>query len=244
MLDRRITDNGQRTTDTTVLLFDIDGTLLVPARGRGYRREIKEILVEVFGTAGRLDEVRFDGKTDLRILREALEPEGIGPDRIRERLDVWQLRFVELTERLGRNEPLFVTCSGVETLLTTLQEDDRFALSILTGNLEPMASLKLRAVGIGGHFALRGAYGGDHEDRNALPAIAAARIAEQTGRVRERDRHVIVGDTPRDVEAARAFGMRCVAVATGHYSVDELAALEPDAVLPDLCDLEAFLAVV
>lgn len=228
----------------TVLLFDIDGTLLVPARGRGYRREIKDVLETVFGTAGRLDEVRFDGKTDLLILREALECEGVGPETIRERLHEWRRHFVELTERLGRDEPLFVSCSGVETTLAALGRDGRFALSILTGNLEAMAAVKLAAVGIDSHFRLRGAYGDDHEDRNALPAIAAARIAEQTGRDYAPERFVIVGDTPRDVECARAFGMRCVAVATGHYTVDELSTHRPDAVLPDLCDLDALRAAI
>ena len=186
----------------------------------------------------------FAGKTDLLILREALEPEGIGPEIIRERLGDWQSHFVDLTLRLGSETPLFVSCSGVESVLAELDRDDRFLLSILTGNLEPMAAVKLAAVGVDAHFRLRGAYGGDHEDRNALPAIAAARIAEQTGRDFAPERYVIVGDTPRDVEAARAFGMRCVAVATGHFSVDALAACGPDAVLPDLCTFESVLALI
>jgi phosphoglycolate phosphatase len=228
----------------TVFLFDIDGTLVVPARGRGYRREIKEILETVFGTAGRLDDVRFDGKTDLAILREALEPEGVTPALIRERLDRWQSLFVETTERLGRDEPLFVACDGIHELLAALGRDPRYALSVLTGNLEPMATVKLAAVGIERHFPLRGAYGSDDEDRNALPAIAAARVAGQTGRAYAPEQFVIVGDTPRDVWAARAFGMRCVAVATGHFTAEQLAEHEPDAVLPSLCDLDAFLAAL
>lgn len=225
----------------TVLLFDIDGTLLVTAAGRGYRAEIKQALREIFGTAGCLDDVRFDGKTDLSILREALEPAGITAATIRHHLEDWQRVFVDLTERLGRDAPLFVTCVGVCSVLDRLALDDRFALSILTGNLEPMAAVKLAAVGIDSHFRIRGAYGGDHEDRNALPAIAAARIAEQTGFAFAPEQFVIIGDTPRDIAAARAFGMRCVAVATGHYAVDELAVHRPDTVLETLCDVDAFL---
>src|SRR5690349_9458120 len=100
-----------------VLLFDIDGTLLVSARRRGYRRAIREALERVFGTAGRLDEIRFDGKTDLAILREALEPEGITPEVIRERLVDWESGFVELTRALGREDPVFLRCPGVGELL-------------------------------------------------------------------------------------------------------------------------------
>ncbi len=228
----------------TILLFDIDGTLLVTAPGRGYRREIKATLESVFGTYGRLDEVRFDGRTDLSILREALEPEGIAPETIRERLEDWQTAFVATTERLCRDQALFVMCDGVPDVLSRVTDDDRFALSILTGNLEPMAAVKLAAVGIADHFTIRGAYGSDHEDRNELPAIAAARIALQTGREYAPHQYVIVGDTPRDIAAARAFGMRCVAVATGHYAPDELARYEPDALLDTLCDVDAFLAAL
>ena len=221
-----------------VLLFDIDGTLLYALRGRGYRREIRLTLESVFGTAGRIDQMRFDGKTDLAILREALEPEGIGADEIRHRIPDWEAGFVELTHRLTAEAPLFACCPGTERLLERLDEDDRFVLSVLTGNLERMAGVKLAAVGLDRHFRLRGAYGSDHENRNELPAIAAARIAEQTGRARPPGDYVIIGDTPRDIEAAKCFGMRCVGVATGHYSLDALAAHEPDVLLPDLSETD------
>jgi FMN phosphatase YigB (HAD superfamily) len=123
----------------TVLLFDIDGTLLLPARGRGYRREIKRGLEMIFGTAGRIDEVSFAGKTDLAILREALEDYGVGPAEIRARLGAWQTLFIEMTEQLGRDLPLFVACSGVPDLVARLDRDPRFALSNLTGKHEPKA---------------------------------------------------------------------------------------------------------
>ena len=227
-----------------ILLFDIDGTLVRAAPGRGYRGEIRRVLETVFGTAGALDRVDFGGKTDLLILREALETSGVTPETIRERLAEWQDMFVELTERLGRETPLFVPCVGTGQLLERLDGDERFALSLLTGNLEPMATVKLAAVGFERYFRLRGAYGSDHEDRNALPAIAAERIRAQTGTDFAPDAFVIVGDTPRDIHAARAFGMRVVAVATGHFTLDELAAHEPDALLADLCDPDAFYAAL
>jgi phosphoglycolate phosphatase-like HAD superfamily hydrolase len=182
--------------------------------------------------------MRFDGKTDIAILREALEPEGIDADEIRHRISDWEAGFVALTHRLTSEAPLFACCPGTERLLQRLDGDERFELSVLTGNLERMAGVKLAAVGLDRHFRLRGAYGSDHEDRNELPAIAAARIAEQTGRERPPGEYVIIGDTPRDIEAAQSFGMRCVGVATGHYSLDALAAHEPDVLLPDLSETD------
>lgn len=227
-----------------VLLFDIDGTLLRSLRGRGYRQAIHRAIEDVFGTAGRIADMRFDGKTDLAILREALEPEGVDADEIRRRLGDWENGFVALTHRLTSEAPLFACCPGVEDLLGRLEGDAHFDISVLTGNLERMAGVKLAAVGLERHFTLRGAYGSDHEDRNELPAIASLRFAEQTGRVARPNEFVIIGDTPRDIEAARGFGMRCVAVATGHYSVDELAAHEPDALFEDLVETDAVLAVL
>ncbi|MBK6425238.1 MAG: HAD hydrolase-like protein [Blastocatellia bacterium] len=142
------------------------------------------------------------------------------------------------SHRLSAEAPLFACCPGAEQLLQRLDEDTRFDLSVLTGNLERMAGVKLAAVGLDRHIRLRGAYGSDHENRNELPAIAAARIAEQTGQDRPPADFMIIGDTPRDIEAARGFGMRCMAVATGHYSLDALAAHEPDVLLADLSDTD------
>jgi len=222
-----------------VLLFDIDGTLLNAVRGRGYRREIRRALEAMFGTAGRIDQMRFDGKTDLAILREALEPAGITPDDIRARIADWESDFVELTRRLTAAAPLFRCCPGARDLLARVDDDDRFRVSILTGNLERVAGVKLASVGLDRHVRLRGAYGSDHEDRNALPAIAAGRIAGQTGQTFAPEDFVIVGDTPRDIEAARTFGSRSVAVATGHYGYDDLASCAPDAIFEDFSDLDA-----
>jgi phosphoglycolate phosphatase-like HAD superfamily hydrolase len=228
----------------TVLLFDIDGTLLRSARRRGYRDAVRQALEKLFGTYGRIDEVDFGGRTDLSILREALEPAGISPETIRERIGEWEAALLELTERLCLDGPLYVRCPGVGELVEALDADDRYTLSLLTGNLEMLAARKLAVVGLDHHFRVRGAYGGDHEDRNELPAIAAARVAAHAARDYAPSDFVIVGDTPRDVAAARHFGMRCVAVATGGFSLDDLAVCRPDALLPDLSDLDAALEAI
>ena len=228
-----------------ILLFDIDGTLIKAARGRGYRREVTRVVESIFGTAGRMGEVDMAGKTDLAIISEALEPEGIPLVEVRARLHEWESGLHEVVERLHREEgPLFTTCPGVGGLLEHLGRDDRFVLSLLTGNMERTAVTKLATVGLDGHFRVRGAYGSDHHDRRELPAIAARRIREHTGRALAPHDFVIIGDTPRDVDCAKHFGMRSLAVATGPYTAEQLAEHEPDAVLEDLCDVEAVLGAI
>ena len=227
-----------------VLLFDIDGTLIRAARGRGYRREVTRVVESIFGTAGRMSEVDMAGKTDLAIIAEALEPEGISLEDVRARLHEWEAGFRDVVERLHLEAPLFTACPGVGELLEHLALDRSFVLSLLTGNMERTAAAKLATVGLDRHFRVRGAYGSDHHDRRELPAIAARRIIEHTGRALGPSDFVIIGDTPRDVECAKHFGMHCVAVATGPFSAAELHAHGPDAVLEDLCDLEAVISAI
>ena len=117
--------------------------------------------------------------------------------------------------------------------------------SVLTGNLRPLAELKLRRAGLGDDLDLdAGAYGDVHEVRSELVAVArrAARRAYGVGFPGAAT--VLVGDTPLDVEAALATGARVVAVATGSYPASELAAAGASLVLPDLTDSARVVAAV
>jgi phosphoglycolate phosphatase len=107
--------------------------------------------------------------------------------------------------------------------------DSGHALALVTGNLEPIARMKLRAAGIGHHFAKgQGGFGSDAEDRAELPRIARRRAAAPPW---PRERTVVIGDTPRDIACARADGVRVAAVATGPFAVEALA--DADAVVDD-----------
>jgi phosphoglycolate phosphatase-like HAD superfamily hydrolase len=100
----------------------------------------------------------------------------------------------------------------------------------VTGNLEPVARLKLERAGIGHHFeAGQGGFGSDSEERAALPPIARRRAGGD--RPYPRERTIVIGDTPRDVACARADGVRCLAVATGPFGEDDLR--EADGVAAD-----------
>ena len=111
---------------------------------------------------------------------------------------------------------------GITDLLGWLDGRDDIRLSLVTGNFEGVARLKLKRAGIGRHFpAGQGAFGSDSEDRAVLPHIARKR-AGHAGIEHPRDRTVVIGDTPRDIACARADQLRCLAVATGPFDASEL----------------------
>lgn len=224
------------TTAPRVLLFDIDGTLIRAVRRPEYRGAMREILVSVFGTFGRIGEVDFAGKTDLAIYREALECEGVTFDAIREQMPFVEAAMVELMDRMATTGEVYRLCPGVRELLEALASDHRFVTSLLTGNVERLAEAKLRVAGIGQHFRERGAFGSDAEERDHLPAIAAERINRSLRRELPARRFVIIGDTPRDIRCARHFGARVVAVASGQHTVEQLEPHAPDALLAGLTD--------
>ncbi|HEV2889863.1 MAG TPA: haloacid dehalogenase-like hydrolase [Frankiaceae bacterium] len=117
--------------------------------------------------------------------------------------------------------------------------------TVVTGNLRENAELKLRLFGLADELDLAaGAYGCEERDRTALVALARDRVAERLGRRPDPTRTWIVGDTPRDLACARAYGLRCALVATGLYGVADLAPLGPDAVLADLSDVDAVVGLL
>lgn len=226
------------------VLFDIDGTLIKTVRRVEYRGLIHSMLLDVFGTCGRISEVDFAGKTDLAIYREALECEGITPGQIRERLPMVEAATVEILNHLASTGDVFRLCPGVRELLEALSADSRFLTTLLTGNVEKLAEAKLRVSGIWDYFQVRGAFGSDDEERDHLPAIAAERINAHLGQALTPERFVIVGDTPRDISCARHFGARVLAVASGQHTVEQLVQLAPDVLLADLSDTSAVIGLL
>jgi phosphoglycolate phosphatase len=132
---------------------------------------------------------------------------------------------------------------GVPETLAALHEADGVINSLLTGNLEANAAVKVGAFGLERWLDFEaGAYGSDpHERRSDLVAIARERAAARYGQTTGA---VLVGDTPLDVLAAREAGARAVAVATGFADLDSLRASEPDALLQDLSDTDAAIRAI
>ncbi|HEX8119142.1 MAG TPA: haloacid dehalogenase-like hydrolase, partial [Pyrinomonadaceae bacterium] len=226
--------------DLRVILWDIDGTLLHSRRHGAFKEYMRPALVRVFGTAGRLDEMVVSGMTDLQIFAEALEGEGFTAEQVRARLPELIELFVAGMERMAAEGELFLALPGAREALEALEREPRYLNSLLTGNVEPAARLKLRSVGLEHFFSsLPGAFGELSHDRRDLPAVARERISRHLGRDLNPEQLVVIGDTPNDIACARHFGARAVAVATGrNQTPEELLRHEPDALLPDLTDTE------
>src|SRR5690242_5148654 len=227
---------------TRLVLFDIDGTLLL-SDGAG-RRAVHRALIEIFGDTGPADH-RFDGKTDPQIVRELMRSIGHEDAHIDERMEALFARYVDcLREELDDPQYHAAALPGVPQLLDALAQRDDVTLGLLTGNLVDGARAKLEAVGIDPELFRVGAFGTDHELRPHLPAIAQRRARDVLGIDVPGSRVIIIGDTPADVECGRGIGARAIGVATGRYSTDELAAHGAVAVFESLVDTGAVVRAI
>jgi phosphoglycolate phosphatase len=226
-----------------LILFDIDGTLLW-TNGAG-RRAIHRALLDETGTAGPIENYRFDGKTDPQIVRELLTLAGHPECDSEERISAVCRRYVDLlTAELAKPTQATKLYPGIDDLLAALEPHEaqgRALVGLLTGNVQQGAALKLRSAGLDPARFRVGAFGSDSQRRADLPAIAARRAAARTGGRFTGDDLVVVGDTPDDVACARPMGAATVAVATGFYDVAALRAAGARQVFADLTDTEAVL---
>ncbi len=226
-----------------LVLFDIDGTILLTA-GAGRRAIVAALTEEVAGTDA-FSRVRFDGKTDPQIVAELLEAAGdrepLGPAR----LDALCQRYVRhLARALEAPTTQTTLMPGVEPLLDRLEDEPGVVLGLLTGNIAEGAALKLRSGGVDPARFRVGAYGSDSAHRPDLPAIAARRATALFGREPSGPEVVIIGDTPADIHCGLAIAARAIAVATGSYSVADLAACGPHAVFENLSATDRVLQAI
>ena len=226
-----------------ILLWDIDGTLMRSTRVGGYKIYTIPVLEEIFGTAGRLSDMRVSGMTDLQIIFEALHDSGISLEQIVEQIDLVSRRLTEEARKVaGNGVEFFQLLPGARETLRALHEHPRYQSALLTGNIKSMADLKMELVGLDHFFTLPGAFGEESHIRRDLPALAAERIRRHLGVEIPAEHFIVIGDTPNDIDCARHFGARAVAVRTGRfYSDEEILACEPDAILPDLSNTDLVL---
>jgi len=201
----------------TILLFDIDGTLL--DTGGAGRRSMDRAFAERHARRDACAGISFGGMTDRAIARAGLaaidvEPTPAAID------DLIAAYLAALAEELGASHA--IVHAGIEAALDASAAAGA-AVGLGTGNVRAGARLKLARVGLHERFAF-GGFGCDDEARDALLRVGAERGARALGATLEACRVVVVGDTPKDVAAARAIGAECLAVATGSYAADALLA--------------------
>jgi phosphoglycolate phosphatase len=218
-----------------LILFDIDGTL---TRTQNGYLPFNDAILKTFGFAGDIRTVVPDGNTDPLIVKDIFAKTGA-------EIVVGQHQWTQFSSQLqasyrdhvARGVTMTRPLPGANALLQHLSAAAEFHSSVVTGNFEATALVKLESAGLASYLS-RGAYASDSEHRPDLPAIARERWENATGRAIPAARCIIVGDTPKDLDCARANGMKCLLVGTGRYPVEELEYWQADACLPDLSDTQ------
>ena len=213
-----------------LILFDIDGTL-ISSGGAGIR-SLNRAFHRLFGIDNAFEGISMAGKTDIQIMKEGLKFYGFPhmDGNIRAVVGSY-LEF--LKDEI--NNPRLKFKPGIKEVLDFLKRQG-MVLGLLTGNLEKGARIKLGPLGLNEYFP-DGAFGSDHEDRDELLPIAIKKFSKMGFEFTLKD-CIVVGDTPRDVRCAKVHGARCIAVATGPYSKEELLATDADVVFDTLVDID------
>jgi phosphoglycolate phosphatase-like HAD superfamily hydrolase len=221
---------------STVLFWDIDGTLLTTAKGGMFAWD--DAVKEITGRDFTLESMRIPGMTDYQIAVRTLESLGLAGDG-------------DLTERLVRRYEALLPTSlprkvgrvlpNVRAILDSLAPREDVRLYLLTGNTRGGARAKLTHYGLWSFFP-DGAFAEDAGERSTIARRAMA-LARRGGPLGEADAFVI-GDTPHDIECANAIGVRTIAVATGGYSVDELRPHEPWRLFDELPPVADFVRLI
>jgi phosphoglycolate phosphatase len=213
-------------------LFDIDGTLL-RSRDRIHVNSFIQSVQRVTGFEVTLAGILLHGATDTAILREACRQAGIPADVLEAQTGaILEAMCASVTEQ--RHSMDLVRMPGVEEALRHLAAKGAL-LGVATGNLEMIGWIKIEEVGLREWFRF-GGFSDNFPVRPELVAHAAKKARELAGPAA---RVCVVGDTPRDIEAAHANSLSVIAVATGRYSFEELLVLNPEVSATSLADLLA-----
>lgn len=213
-------------------LFDIDGTLL-RSRDRVHFNSFAAAVQQVTGHELSLEGVTVHGSTDTAILRDAIRLSGLPAEAIEAQVEaILEAMCAEVAARRG--ELHLVLMPGVEDILRYLAGRGAL-LGVGTGNLEPIGWAKIETAGLRQWFRF-GGFSDRFPNRAELIGDAARKARELAGPAA---RVCVVGDTPRDIDAARANGLPAIAVATGNFGFDDLLHHGPDACVSSLADLLA-----
>ena len=225
-----------------LILFDIDGTLLLidSLADMAFRAMTRE----VYGHECSFMEISYAGKTDPAILEEVLHLHGFDETTIWDRYEASVATYCSWFDYYASKNSCHITVyPGVIPLLTELKKMPEMHPAILTGNLEYTGWRKLDLASLKHYFTF-GAFGSDAKVRSELVGVAVKRAAESCGIAFSGKSIVIIGDSPHDVKCGKPYGATAIAVATGHSSLEDLKAHEPDYAFKDLGNYEQVIAVL
>lgn len=240
MVDSKLKTQNSNVSPHSLVLFDIDGTLVDCGKAAG--KAFSAAFHEAFGVACPIFKAEeVSGLTDTAILMEVVRRLNIDPDDLELRRDRAFAIYARNLERELKANPA-IALPGAAEAVRALRSLEACAVGLLTGSTEATARVKLDTAGISFDQFVCGAFSEDGERREALPPAARRRF---TGLFdREPRATILIGDTPRDVQAAHATGCEFIGVATGPYSVETLEAAGARVVLRDLKDAESLWRVI
>ena len=205
-----------------LVLFDIDGTL-IRSGGAGVQA-FERTFTEIFGLKEATRRMKFAGRTDVSLVREAFRLFNVDPvnANFRKFFEHYP-RFLEEMLKACKGG----VCEGIQSLINELNRaPEKPALGLLTGNVRRGAELKLRHYNLWHHFTT-GAFADDHEDRNCIAGIAHKRGEELLNTKLNGQEIVVIGDTPLDIACGQSIGAKVLAVGTGEFGRAELAKAAP-----------------
>ena len=216
-----------------LVLFDIDGTLL-RTEGVGVAAMLRAFAA-LHGEKGfSFEGVEIAGALDGLLFARMMERHGLSADAFaHERFQ--RIYGEELARSLTPDRVRRMP--GTEALVATLR-DAGAAVGLLTGNYEHTAHTKIRIAGFDVASFPFGAFGADGPSRRHLTPVAIARAAAHHGRPFDARRVTIIGDTPHDIDCAKAHGCRAIGVGTGPYAPERLEACGADLAVGDLSDVD------
>jgi len=218
-----------------VILFDIDGTLLLS--GGAGQVAMERAIAETFGLAHQPCDIPAAGRTDRAIMTDLFQFVGLDADEARWNAFVSGY-FQRLPQALAELDGAVLP--GIRELLELLAARPDVSLGLLTGNFEEGAWLKLRHFEIDRYFQY-GGFGDNHFDRNDVARMAYEASHRHLGRQVEPHDVWVIGDTPSDVRCGKSIGARTVAVGTGMYTCKELRECYADLLFPDFSHPQWFL---
>lgn len=220
----------------SICLFDIDGTLL--RTGGAGQKAMERALTDVFGIPDPWEDIPAAGRTDRAITHDLFTYHELAPSS--QQWEEFQtVYFRHLSHTLAELDGAVLP--GIQTLLSHIATRPDVSMGLLTGNFRAAAKIKLEHYAIDQHFAY-GGFGDHHHDRDDVARVAYAEACRHLAREVDPQAICVIGDTPSDVKCARAIGARAIAVATGMYTVDELARSQPDELYEDFSAPEFFLS--
>jgi len=215
-----------------VVLFDIDGTLL--SSSRAGKAALDLAMMDLHGIADSMAGISLAGRTDRSIVRDLTRAHPVGEGRqVEDAILEGYLSHLPVQLRHKQEQGMASLLPGIVPILDTLAKTPGVAVGLLTGNIRRGAAVKLGHFGIGDRFDF-GGFGDHHFDRDEVAREAWTEVTRRFGADLPPENILVIGDTPLDVQCARAIGAKVLAVATGIHTQEQLADCGPDFCMADL----------